>query len=508
MHLLLLLDDVLRQIFDFCPKPCLAVVARSSRSWTDPALDGIWSHLTTLEPLLRLIPGLVCVDGVYNVFCEGPLQLDVFYSYARRIRHITQRHDIRVHPDLLSFLSTPVLDKLLTTRLSLPDLHSLPAALSLSPSLRQLDLDFGFKQKGRNGDASHHHIESLLEIATALERVRLRGLGSPLLNICISRMSNLHSLALRMGSVMTANTLVAVSSFPHLSELDIEASHLDVDAFSEAWPTPMPNEMGFFPRLQKLHISARAPLLRFFLKTMRPAYLHTLRFDVTTVPSDSSVDWSSIFDLLRTHTSQTLEDLTIEHHLNDVDLDASPSVGTSMNTPTTTHTPQKTDLLTFDKLRLLAPLRLLRKLTIDITYNLDLCDADIEELSAWWPNLTHLHLDTLHPSDCLPSTATRRPRATLACLRTLASSMPALHTLILPLDSGSLPSPFANDIMSNALSRLIISEFAPPPDSAALALYLHHLFPRLAEVEGTDEQHQAEWIKIQHQLDRLQVAVH
>ncbi|KAJ7180749.1 hypothetical protein C8R46DRAFT_592623 [Mycena filopes] len=154
MHPVLLLDDVLRQIFDFCPTTSLPAVARSCGSWTDPALDGVWSNLGSLVPLLNLIPGLIYVDGVYAIPSGNSPDLALFNSYARRIKHITQRHETRIHPELLSLLcaqGSPILNRLTSTRLSSTHPRCVSAALSLSPSLRQLDLDFGFKSRGRDG---------------------------------------------------------------------------------------------------------------------------------------------------------------------------------------------------------------------------------------------------------------------------------------------------------------------------------------------------------------------
>ncbi|KAJ7446699.1 hypothetical protein FB451DRAFT_1291225 [Mycena latifolia] len=471
MHPALLLDDVLRQILDLCPTACLPAVARTCVAWRDPALDGIWCHLGSLVPLLNLIPGLLCVDGVYNVPLEGPLDLRIFSLYAVRVKHITQRRDTRVHPALLSILSKPgitLLNMLTTTRLSSTDPHSIPAVLSLSPSLRQLDLDFGFKNKGV-ADASSEYIEKILRVATNIERIRLRGSASQRLNAGISQMSNLRSLTLRTGaSFLTADTLVAISAFPRLAELDIEAGHLDIDDLAKAWPLPV-SDAGYFQSLQKLHVCAQAPVLELLLKIIQPGCLHTLRFEATTSSSSASpVVWSSLFDLIRANASQTLEDLTIEHHLEDIDLDTIPttSTGTDIH-PSAQNTRPQNNQITFDIIRLLAPLRNLRRLTIDMTCMPDLCDEDIEALATWWPGLT----------------------APLPGLSTFPAGNPRLSPV------PSLPPSAA----SNALSGATFTSSAPPPDPAAMAHYLHGLFPCLTELEGTDR-HEVEWGQVQRLL--------
>ncbi|KAF7356510.1 hypothetical protein MVEN_00984400 [Mycena venus] len=469
MHAVLLLDDVLRQILDLCPRECLPAVARTCRSWTDPALDGIWSHLGSVVPLLNLIPGLIHVEGVYDADCKGSVDLSAFNSYAHRVKHITQRHNTRIHPKLLAFLcakGTPLF-RLTTTRLLSTDPDCAPAAL---------------KRGGPSG--SKDYIETLLHVATSIERVRLRGLADPYLNHGISQMSNLCSLSLRTGSFLTAETFAAISIFPYLAELEIEAGHIDIDALIDAWSPA--SEASRFPALKKLRICAQEPVLELVLQKIPPGSLHTLRIEATTPAGLPPVRWSNLFDLITTTNSYTLYDLTIEQHLNDVDLDTIPATSLS-------HT--QNNRITFDIIRRLAPLRRLRYLTIDMTRIPNLSDQDIDALTTWWPDLAHLDLGSLHSSECHPSTG--RPHATLACLPSFASSMPKLDTLILPLDLSAVPALPAS-IGSSALSRATFSS-PIPPDPSAIAPYLHSVFPRLAVVDGTD-QHETQWSQVQKLL--------
>jgi hypothetical protein len=398
-----------------------------------------------------------------------------------------------------------------------------PAALSLSPSLRQLDLDFGFKKRGRDANG---YIESLLRVATSIERVRLRGLADQRLNNAISQVSNLRSLSLRTGASLTAETLIAISAFPCLSELEIEAGHITVDGLTEAWSLPASESPAYssltsiigsnivrdlaspredtaaswrFQSLKKLHICAQAPFLELLLKTIPPASLHTLRIEATTPAGSSPVSWSSIFDLITLNASQTLHDLTIEQHLDNIDLDLDTIPATSTGSTQNTHSSTQNNRLTFDIIRPLAALRHLRSLTIDMTYIPNLCDQDTEALATWWPDLVHLDLGSLHSSECHPLTDS--PRATLACLRAFAP-MPMLQTLILPLDLSMVPS-LSPTVGLSTLSRATLSSPAPPPDPAALAVYLHGAFPRLTKVDGTDR-HEAEWGQVQTLLCGLQ----
>jgi hypothetical protein len=68
MHRALFIDELLRQIFSFISEDgseTLGALARSCKAWTDPALDLVWMTLTSVVPLLHVIPGVQLVDGVY-----------------------------------------------------------------------------------------------------------------------------------------------------------------------------------------------------------------------------------------------------------------------------------------------------------------------------------------------------------------------------------------------------------------------------------------------------------
>lgn len=68
MHPALLVDEILRQVFDFCSehgRATLLSLALSCKAWKDPALDHLWIRLSSLAPLLHLVPGVALVDGVH-----------------------------------------------------------------------------------------------------------------------------------------------------------------------------------------------------------------------------------------------------------------------------------------------------------------------------------------------------------------------------------------------------------------------------------------------------------
>jgi hypothetical protein len=68
MHQALFIDEIIRNIFDFCDEQGYAILgqlARCCRAWKDPALDNLWSRLPWAVPLLHLIPGILEKDGIF-----------------------------------------------------------------------------------------------------------------------------------------------------------------------------------------------------------------------------------------------------------------------------------------------------------------------------------------------------------------------------------------------------------------------------------------------------------
>nr|GAT45748.1 predicted protein [Mycena chlorophos] len=432
--------------------------------------------MRSLLPLLELIPGLVCVDGVYN-YTNTP-NLSTFYSYARRVRSLTQRHTLRIHPQLLSIFSASTLSGLVSTRLASLDIQSLPAALSFTERLRRLDVDFGFKRRVAAPDETH--LDNLRRVAPHLERVRLRGSADARLNPCLAQMSSLQSLTLRTGAFITMETLVALSALPSLRELDFDAGHVDSEALAAiSWPNAEP-----FQSLQHLRISAGAEILRLFMTATHSACLHTLHLEAA---SDSAIDWKNVLSAIGDNTSYTLQDLTIEHHLNDLeDIDDIPLEEHTQSQAKSTH---NIDRITVDTLRVLSRFDNLRKLIVDTTYPPDLSDVDMAELfgaGKRWPALMHLELGNLLTFECLPRACL--PQTTLAGLASVANGLAALQTLAIPLDVASLPSA-SNDAFNNGLARLFISSPTPPTDTPRIARCLRSMFPSLTEVEGMNDEH-------------------
>ena len=98
MHRAFFIDELLRQIFSYLDadvdhatrKITFFRLARVCKAWRDPAIDYLWSsiHSRDSEALLRLIPGIRCLNGIYVgtiSFLSNMHRLRVFNVDCRRV---------------------------------------------------------------------------------------------------------------------------------------------------------------------------------------------------------------------------------------------------------------------------------------------------------------------------------------------------------------------------------------------------------------------------------------
>lgn len=442
-------------------------------------------------------------------------ELVTFHSYARRIKHITHRRGIPVHSHVLTLLMSEignpmlkdigVLSSLATVQISSSSCDTVQASLTLSARLQHLDLDLGFKTRVATtmGDAACQYLEDVARIASTLQRLSLRGIASKRLSSVISSMSGLHSLSLRLGTSLTAEAFTAITTFPSLSELEVHAGHFDLDDLASVWSRHAQGATTF-PSLQILHVRAHTPVVEHLLQHIQSNALRVLHIEAEN-PADSPISWCPIFRTICDKATYTLQDLTIDHH---VELDSnipnhSPSTGFNpdpdINPPPDA---EKTDnVISFKALEILRGLHHLRSLVLDTTFPPELCDKDMEALTQWWPKLEHLELGSVPVPDSAGLQGS--PQITCASLATLAKYTPKLRSLVLSVDltgykdESLLPDPASQ----SALRRLIVG-CSCTFDSAQMAHYLHRLFPSLSEVDGVAEQ-EDQWLSTAEVLRML-----
>jgi len=243
-------------------------------------------------------------------------------------------------------------------------------------------------------------------------------------------------------------------------------------------------------------------LIHFLLEHLQSHTLQTLRFEADQ-PDPIGTAWTATFNLIAAKASNTLEDLTIEHHIDidDSDLDIH-------NTTASSATVQITNSQTLERqssyftLDILRPLRgcPLRRLTLDSTYPADFCNEDMESMTKWWPDLKYFDVGCPPSLDCIPPGWS--PRTTLDCLSAF-SNLSQLENLILPLSMLGIEAAASRLIHPNKsasiLRRLTVVSPSPPDCPMILAVYFNCLFPNLIDIDGMSD-HDDAWNSVRQVL--------
>jgi hypothetical protein len=417
------------------------------------------------------------------------------------VKSITHQHRRPVDPRLLSLLQTSVdahlLPKLTAVQIGVSSWDALSMAMGLSSKLQHLTLDLGFNKartdvKGVSNDVAAAYLEKVAHTAFP-RRLEIRGmaLGHKRIDFALTSMKSLRVLSLTTGKSLTENTLAMIATFPYLGELEIHAGHIDADELAASMTmqgTPL------FPALKMLHIRAQPPLVELFIQKIPHDNLRRLIIEAER-PALPALEWASAFRLIPAKATNTLSELTIEHHIDSV---------TEMhlianNTPSQLNSGTQ---FTIGALRPLAKLPHLRRLVLDTTVVPGLCDAEIEEVAKWWPLLEHLDLGGLF-SDVNCSGHLQKPQASLKCLEILSRLSPKLETLVINLDINfqtvcDAEPGNARQQAPHPLRYLTIGSISAP-DPLQLSPYLSKLFPSLIEIDGVIA-HEQEWRAVQSML--------
>ncbi|KDR80700.1 hypothetical protein GALMADRAFT_1100723 [Galerina marginata CBS 339.88] len=503
MHSALLIDEVLRQIFHFCSENnlhSLVCAARSCKAWKDPALDFVWVRLSSLTPLLLLLPGFSITNNEFVYSNDtSPDNSHSFNSYARRVKHVSNRQKIEIHSSAVtaspfSYSSDVCLPNLETAHISIPRCNALVLPLSLSPNLLRLDIDLGFKSRTPDVDSPLcEYLELVSSHSPRLRHITLRGIASKRLNSIISSMRNLQSLSLRLGHSLSIETLRAIIIFPSLLELEVHAGHIEINDLDELHQYPTHT---MFASLRKLHIRAKSNLVEVILQLLQPNTLYHLHIELDDAfPSDSY--WNTIFACICSKSTSSLHHLTLEHHFE------LPEPMTSMPSDVThvalhMQSPKSSSML-FETTQMLGTLKLLRHFACDVTLPAIMSDQDVAKLVTWWPDLEYLELGSAPQAEDQPNEVSRM---TIASLALFAAKCPELRKLILPLSIGDVPVlPIAQVSTPNNLHHLTIAQLKTP-NPLGLAQYLHYLFPFLEDVEGPCDDTQP-WTDTKDALQRI-----
>ncbi|KAF8555965.1 hypothetical protein OG21DRAFT_1483430 [Imleria badia] len=479
MHSALLIDEILQLVFEDIlddGKSSLCRVARCYQAWKDPALDRIWRRLPSAIPLLSLLPGFSMEND--NIRFDPTTQdaaFTAFNSYAIRVQHIVHSH--RVLADLTSI---PLhlfhqLSNLESARIESRATGEVALRMSLAPRLRALALQVGYT-KSNPTSTTVHDMMSLLKGCSSLEQLSVRGHSSECLHMPLSCITTLRSLSLHPSS-LTEQSFMTVSIFPRLVDFDVHA-----DCLSLSTAITRTSGAPFFPALEKLKIRAQPAFVALILEQLPRDKLHSLHID-------ASGPASAFEGLFKAMTTLPLHEFTLEHAISIEDSEDIPA-----------YTLDK--FFTLDHLRPLSKLPL-RCFILDSSLPPDLSDADMEEMTTWWPHLDRLELGA---RTALENTETTwKSRTSLASLCVLTRRYKHLKRLIITLDADSflLPESGAVPLGSHPLASLSISSRSRP-DVSSLSEMLSRLFPSLVDVTpGFVGEHEDAWVAVQATVSNL-----
>lgn len=377
-------------------------------------------------------------------------------------------------------LNTQPFPNLATVHVYFPRCNSLFLPIHISHSLRSLDFDLGFKVKNPAIDSLLcHYLGQVSAFCPQLRQITLRGFASQRLNHVLSTFTNLRTLSLGLGHSLLPTTLRNIMAFPHLLDLEVHAGHIE--------PDELDNIFGHqdyipFPMLNKLHIRAKAPLIRTLIHYLQPNTLQHLHIDLEDeIPSAAS--WAKIFESIN-NKANSLFHLNLEHHFEIPDFGASVSADTTQNVSYNSGVANCGNLyLNLATMETLRKLKHLRHFSCDVTIPFVISDKDAENIASWWPNIEYLGLGFVPEADEIGFTWPTQ--LTAASLASFAKHCLKLRRLVLPLKLCDLSLPIIpTDIWpTNPLRSLSIAQLTTSQPSQ-IANHLHNLFPYLTFLDG------------------------
>ncbi|KAF9069182.1 hypothetical protein BDP27DRAFT_1521161 [Rhodocollybia butyracea] len=440
-----------------------------SRIFLEPALDAMWKRLTSIEPLLSVLPETTLVNR-RKLFLEpvAPSSWDRLRFYTSRVREFIapfQYEELNVHDSVYECLGQkkPIFPKLRTLHLSLRLCDSNTFMFFLTTSLRVVSWP-------------HPSLGSLPDSSSDL---------GPSLALLVSKSPELKSLGLNKyhysGLSLTLRHLVDLEYFSamDLSHLEVDfvqviallpkLTHLDLALPEEAFLDYTGVESGF-PSLTKIELCGSTSDTRKFLAVIRPQALQELVIELSFKPStEQSI--TAITYLLPSFPF--LRSLVI--------------VGDALSK-------LPVDLDDLQLWLLFEPLLELKRLEY-LGYNIDLpvSDQKTARIASAWPHLKDLHLYLARGS------------SSLECLAHFARHCPNLESLnySIQLWVPATPTPVIQDhptLSMHPLRSFWCNVETDMMTADTMAHGLHQMFPNLEVVDGRGDG----WTQVQKILWSLQ----
>ncbi|KIM36384.1 hypothetical protein M413DRAFT_292532 [Hebeloma cylindrosporum] len=451
-------------------------LALTCKAFIEPALDRLWRSLDCLFPLLKILPAFSQSDGTYvlrgAISAEDWMRFD---SYARRIRKFVYTRDpdnldiaMHVYFRLAQLRSTallPSLRHLHCPAVSQNDFLVSGICLFLSPSLQTLEFESISSVEDKLCGTVLH---TLYSDGARMEKVTLRGHGLSWDTLSMAiKFEHLRELELAgMGKSLDLKLLQQIGALPWLVDLAVD--------FTDSTIPPLEEDIGLRD-LKSLMITGPIPFIESFLPRIATPYLETF---VAVAPSNPPVDKKAFLESVVSRWKDTLSRIGLVRQQTD---DAVESLTVAVLAP-------------------LLPLRRLTYLRVE-GYSMDLTDLHILEFANAWPLMTTL---------LLPFIAAGRPRPTIHSLRTVASLLPHLRHLRIPLDTADVVSFLSTGSPHTPLHELHTLTIASADDPAELRDLLHfarhvdYFFPRLRWLNPFEGHDAERWQHVHEMIQMYQ----
>ena len=411
MHHALHIGEILFNVFGHCyytnPSQAversrstadLAALARTCRTFKEPALDVLWSELIDLSPLAFCLPECHRSSGNVLLFfilmhfshafvsqCysfsrpRNDAEWDTLRSYTRRVWCIVSFSSPKGYLDPTCISTTfnpPLVDPLFPNLRFLKwqgGIATLPVMHFSVPLLTSLDI-----RSAPREDVSvyTHLLNTLVPRCSNIRKVRIQVTA----NVQFGETVYCHLRTWNKLQVIHCHDFpMPVDVIPHVSHI----STLLWLSFSLHTPSPTlispPTSPLTFSQLAFLEMASESlDSVTSLIAQIRLPAVRVLIATFTTRPARATVT-SYLSTLNTTCTSNSLTDLRL--------LNLRTSI--AHISPPIDDTPQD-DRLTLDDLRPCMAFRNLRALHINLEWSIDLTDADLLALVSAWPNIQHL----------------------------------------------------------------------------------------------------------------------
>ncbi|KAG0697940.1 hypothetical protein DFH29DRAFT_127128 [Suillus ampliporus] len=255
MHPCLRLEEILQEIFRDADYMSLTVLARTCRSFYEPAINVIYSDLPGLEPLIKRLPQDLWSVNSGALVIWGPLRpqdWEVFAGYSRRVRSLRLRW-FASDAQLYRALSSPPDPSFLLPNLRTFTWHCLStrsAGLDVMTAFMRLLL--GHNPVEAQLIVSEHALAAFSDLGcTSLRKLVIQNpkvpISADVTGEAICNHSDLRSLACGEVSIRALHHL---SQFPSLSRLTI--------GLGEDFPSALTFPRSPFHKLRYLTINSKS----------------------------------------------------------------------------------------------------------------------------------------------------------------------------------------------------------------------------------------------------------